>query len=166
MKKLLLSLEILILASIVSSCSTLVINSKNVTLNQDASYMICSFNNYTETPDAGKRVASMLNGILLSKNYKVLDACQLGSKNDINMNIEEMLNNAKEKGIKYVITGSVNEFRYKTGIEGEPAVSLTILVYDVASGKVTWSSTGSATGWSNQSRTTVAQKLLNKLIHF
>jgi predicted extracellular nuclease len=72
-----------------------------------------------------------------------------------------MLQEAKNNGFKFVITGNVNEFRYKTGIEGEPAVSVTVLIYDSESGEVIWSSTGSATGWSNQSRTTVAQKLFN-----
>ncbi|MEM3610347.1 MAG: hypothetical protein QW076_05610 [Candidatus Anstonellales archaeon] len=165
MKKLLLLLEMLILGSIVSACATFVVNSNNAELNKEATYLVCPFNNYTETPDAGKRVASMLKGILLSKDYKVLDSYQNESNGLSGVDTQECLQKARGKGIQYLITGSVNEFRYKTGIEGEPAVSITIIIYNTSDNKVIWSSTGSATGWSNQSRTTVAQKLLNKLMH-
>jgi hypothetical protein len=34
------------------------------------------------------------------------------------------------------VYGSVNDFRYKTGLDGEPAVSITISVYDPKENKV------------------------------
>lgn len=168
MKKLLIAVQMFILAVLLPACATMVVNSSSSKLNKSASYLVIPFKNYIQTTDAGARVASMLDGIMLSRNYGVLNASKAtinygGAKEE---NISKILGRANGKGIRYVIAGSVNEFRYKTGIEGEPAVSVTIFVYDSASGRIIWSGTGSATGWSNQSRTTVAQGLLIRLLHF
>lgn len=149
------------------ACAASVVNTKSANLNRSSSYLIYPFKNFTQTPDAGLRVASILYGVLLSKNFKVAASSTLGPGNgEVNAaeTLAGMLQEAKNNGFKFIITGNVNEFRYKTGINGEPAVSVTVLVYDSKNGEVIWSSTGSATGWSSQSRTTVAQKLLNKII--
>ncbi|MFW0884936.1 hypothetical protein ACMCNP_07875 [Candidatus Acidulodesulfobacterium sp. H_13] len=167
MKKTFIALQMSILIFLLSACAVMVVNSSNSKLIENSSYLVVPFKNYTQTPNAGYRIASILNGILRSKNYKIFNYPQLLENNGVNnKNIIKTLNRAKNKGIRYVISGDVNEFRYKTGIEGEPAVSITIFVYNSDSKKIIWSSTGSATGWSNQSITTVAQNLLNRLLHF
>ncbi len=168
MKKTFIALQMSILIFLLSACAVMVVNSNNSKLAESGSYLVVPFRNYTQTPNAGYRIASILNGILRSKNYKISNYLLLLGNNGVNnkKNIVKTLNRAKNKGIRYVISGDVNEFRYKTGIEGEPAVSITVFVYNSDSKKIIWSSTGSATGWSNQSITTVAQNLLNRLLHF
>jgi hypothetical protein len=54
----------------------------------------------------------------------------------------------------------VNEFRYKTGIDAEPAVSFTINIYDTRKDKVIYSFSESSSSWSFDSVTTVTQSLL------
>ncbi|MGC9261785.1 MAG: hypothetical protein ACP5I8_17115, partial [Phycisphaerae bacterium] len=39
--------------------------------NKKSVYAVIPFINYTETPQAGKRVASMLYAIMVSKGYKI-----------------------------------------------------------------------------------------------
>ena len=58
----------------------------------------------------------------------------------------------------------MNEFRYKTGIDGEPAVSITVKIYDIKQEKEVYTSVSSKTGRSHESITTVAQKILNEII--
>jgi len=78
--------------------------------------------------------------------------------------LQQMMQLAKKLGSDYIVTGTINEFRYKTGIDGEPAVSITLFVYETKSGKIIWTASASDAGWSYESLGTVAQKLLNKLI--
>jgi TolB-like protein len=71
---------------------------------------------------------------------------------------------AKSQGAKYGLTGSVQEWRYKSGIDGEPVVGITLKVLDLSSGKVVWSATGSQTGWSRNALSGVAQSLFAQLL--
>ncbi len=165
MKKMFIFLEMSFLVLFLSACATMVINSNNARLQKNGSYLVAVFKNFTETPHAGLRVSSMIDSIMASKGYKTYNTAKILKSNGDGKNIHKLIRRAKRKGIQYVISGTVNEFRYKTGIEGEPAVGISIFVYRTSDGRLVWSSTGSATGWSNQSRTTVMQKLINNLVN-
>jgi len=170
MKKIFVALQLLLAVSILSSCSTMVINTQKFNIGKNDVYAVFPFNNYTETPYAGLRVASILDGILLSRNYHVINNIQEFKNNGYGnkSGLKKMLRKAKKEGAEYLIVGNVNEFRYKTGIEGEPAVSVNIFIYSSSNGKLIWSGVGSATvasGLSDQSMTTLVQSVLNKMVN-
>ena len=71
---------------------------------------------------------------------------------------------AKGAGARYALAGAVDEWRYKVGIDGEPAVGLALNVIDVASGEILWSGAGGKTGWSRESLSGVAQRLTRQLL--
>jgi len=75
----------------------------------------------------------------------------------------EALKWAREQGIRYALTGAVDEWRYKVGVDGEPAVGLALRIVDVQSGQVVWSSVGAKSGWSRDSLAGVAQKLMRAM---
>jgi TolB-like protein len=146
------------------SCST-VTNLDHVKLNiKDKKITVLPFENYTETPLAGLRVKSITEGVVSSKGHKLSIANVRQDKDYSPEEIKKLLQELKESNIDYAITGSVNEFRYKTGIDGEPAVSITVKIYDIKQEKEVYTSVSSKTGWSHESITTVAQKILNKII--
>lgn len=60
--------------------------------------------------------------------------------------------------------GGVSEWRYKTGIDGEAAVSLMLSLVDLKTSQVVWSATASDTSWSNSSLGTLAQNLIQKML--
>lgn len=149
-----------LLFSFLLSCAN-VVSVKNVIIPKSATFMVLPFENNTETPLAGLRVASITEGVAVSKGYNIKPKVYGENKEYTQLDIQNMIRELKERGdIDYVITGSVNEFRYKTGIDGEPAVSITLKVYDLKEDKVVLINTGSRTGWSHESITTVAQKVL------
>ncbi len=117
--------------------------------------------NYTDTPRAGLRASNILEGILLAKDYRV--DSRLNSKT-MQMSLKSKIADARERGDKYLIVGGVSEWRYKTGIDGEPAVSLFIKMLDSSTQKTLWSATGSDNDWGNSSIGTVAQRLLNSMV--
>lgn len=146
------------------SCST-VTNLDHAKLNiKDKKITVLPFENYTETPLAGLRVKGIAEGVVSSKGYKLSITNVNQDKDYSPEEIKKLLQELKESDIDYAITGSVNEFRYKTGIDGEPAVSITVKIYDIKQEKEVYTSVSSKTGWSHESITTVAQKILNKII--
>ncbi|NYT64922.1 penicillin-binding protein activator LpoB [Alcaligenaceae bacterium] len=126
--------------------------------------------NYTETPDAGQRAQSIAESILHQQGFTGLQTYRqdvnsnalIGSSAD--QNRTQSLDWARTAGANYALTGSVQEWRYKTGIDGEPVVGLTFNLLDLSSGEVVWTATGSRSGWSRSSVAGVGQTLIRQLL--
>ena len=58
----------------------------------------------------------------------------------------------------------MEEWRYKVGVDGEPAVGMMLQITDLKSGQVVWSGSGGKTGYSRESLSGTAQKLLNQML--
>jgi hypothetical protein len=71
---------------------------------------------------------------------------------------------ARDHEVRYALAGSVEEWRYKVGVDGEPAAGVTLRIIDVPSGKTLWSGSGAQSGWSREALSAVAQKLIRKLL--
>lgn len=164
MRKVIHLLAVFVL-SFTISCSSVVNKYSEKLVKKDKIFVVLPFENNTETPLAGLRVASIVEAVASSKGYKIAELTyQREQKEYTQKDIEDLIAQVKEKEIDYVITGSVNEFRYKTGIDGEPAVSITLKIYDIKNSNVILNSAGSKTGWSHESVTTVTQKIINKIL--
>ena len=161
MRKIYIFLPIFLIFLLISCAS--VVNKGTFKGSKKAIYAVIPFENYTETPLAGYRVASITEGVLKSKGFKVIRVWKYSYNEPSEGDLKELFEKAKERA-DYIVFGSVNEFRYKTGIDGEPAVSITIHIYSSRKGERVFTGTASASGWSHESLGTVAQKVINKLI--
>ena len=154
---------LLVSVAVVLSCAK-VVDTTALSLPKGKIYAVAPFENYTDTPLAGYRVASMLEGILRAKGYKVADRVwEYPDKEPSREEIKNFLYKSLKKA-DYVFFGSVNEFRYKTGIDGEPAVSVSVFLMESSTGKVIGGSSLSASGWAHESLGTVLQELLREAI--
>lgn len=140
-------------------------------LSKGESWVILPFQNLAETPRAGERVESILQSILKNKGVQKLS---LYPKEDAD-NLALFINDdkrmaaakewAKENGFRYALTGSVQEWRYKTGLDGEPAVGITLNLIDLQNNDaLLWSATASKTGWGADNLTEITVKVLNAII--
>jgi len=128
-------------------------------VQKDVVVSLFRLNNYTDTPRAGMRSANILEGLLLTKGFRI--------KNHVSKEIytfKKAKKEAKKDKSKYFIIGGVSEWRYKTGIDGEPAVSLQISMYKTKSGRLQWSATGADSDWGNGSIGTTAQNLIQMMM--
>jgi hypothetical protein len=66
--------------------------------------------------------------------------------------------------VRYALTGTVEEWRYKVGVDGEPAAGVTLQIIDVATGEMLWSGSGGKSGWSREALSAVAHKLIRSLL--
>jgi len=119
--------------------------------------IVFEFNNYTATPDAGKRAANIAVGVLQAKGYKVYDFVN-------HKRPEGKISDIKSTyGADFILEGGVSEWRYKTGIDGEPAVAIQLRLINTENNNVEWSSTGSTHSWGNSSIGSVALSMISKI---
>ncbi|MGB9731585.1 MULTISPECIES: hypothetical protein [Calditerrivibrio] len=144
-------------------CST-VSNSSNFNLKKNEKFYVANFKNNTETYLAGERASNITKSLLLAKGFNIVNASE-SSISEEKYDFEKIKQMAKKSDATLLVFGEVNEWRYKTGIDGEPAVGLTISIYDIDKGVVVWTGVGAKSGWGHESITTIAQKLINDIIN-
>lgn len=158
------------LVLLATGCSTL---DRGVppTLERQASWTVLPFANHTETPLAASRAEAIAESLLNSHGVgqvrRQAGATTTEALFDGGGEREQRqaaLAWAKQQGIRYALTGSVEEWRYKVGVDGEPAVGLTLQIVEVASGDTLWSGAGGKSGWSREALAAVAQQLIRDLL--
>jgi polysaccharide biosynthesis protein PelC len=126
--------------------------------------------NLTETAQAGLRAEAIAEVVLRNNGVQRLERYPSGLVTDSILEpterkaTEQALVWAKSQGLRYGLSGAVSEWRYKIGIDGEPAVGISLQVIDLQTGAVVWSASGAKTGWSREALSAVAQQLLQQLL--
>lgn len=153
-----------------AACSTMD-RGKAPALQTDATWTVLPFANHTETPMAGNRAESIAEALLHAKGVGKVKRYSATTQQEALFDSgdtkrqDDALAWAREQGIRYALAGSVDEWRYKVGVDGEPAAGVTLQIIDVASGDVVWSGAGGKSGWSREALSAVAQKLIRELLN-
>ena len=154
---------------LLSACSTLD-RGKPPVLERQAAWVVLPFDNHTEAPLAGNRAEAIALALLHAQGvgkvqrYVPASAQEALFSTGDGQRQQEALEWAREHKARYALTGSVDEWRYKVGVDGEPAAGVTLQIVDVASGETLWSGTGGKSGWSREALSAVAQKLIRDLL--
>ena len=139
-------------------------------LARDAKWALLPVLNHTESPQAGLRAEVITEGLLRARgvNALLLYPPALGPESLLDpaerKAQQEAQKWAREQGARYGVQGAVDEWRYKVGVDGEPAVGIALQVIDLQSGDVLWSGVGAKSGWSREALAAVAQKLIDALL--
>ncbi len=165
-----LTLHILLLVTMaLAACSTLD-RSEAPKVSSKGLWVVLPFANNTETPLAGSRAEAIAEGLLRSNGISKLRRTPASLQQDAlfepgdRTQQESALEWAREQGAHYALTGSVDEWRYKVGVDGEPAVGIALSIIDVPSGETLWSGVGGKSGWSREALSAVAQQLMRSLL--
>jgi len=160
-------LALVAIALVVAGCSSFS-GGGSPTLSRDASWGVAPLVNFAQAPQAGERAEQILISILAEQGVTPLMYPQQPQKDlllqDDRERQSQALAWAREQKLAYVITGSVEEWQYKNGLDGEPAVGISLQIFEPATGRVVWSSSGARAGWSRESVAGAAQKVLRKLV--
>lgn len=138
--------------------------------DKTAVWVVLPFANATETPFAGQRAEAVTENLLRALGVANLqrypselqrdNLFETGQSKDDARALEW----ARTRGARYAVTGTVDEWRYKVGVDGEPAVGVALQIVEVESGRVVWSGVGGKSGWSRESLSGVAQELIKSLL--
>ncbi len=151
------------------ACSTTDIG-RAPALPANARWGLLPFANHTETPQAGLRAEAISETLLRAKGITDLRRYPASLNNETlfepmdRKQLDAALDWARGENIGYALSGTVDEWRYKVGVDGEPAVGLTLQLIEVSSGKVVWAAAGGKSGWSREALSAVAQKLTRTLL--
>lgn len=164
------TLLVMILLLTVSACTVIDEHGLN-TFEASKTWILLPFQNHSGTPRAGDKAEEILATLLRSKG---IDNVQIYQKKlekedvwpilDDQHRQDEALNAAKKANFYYGITGSIEEWNYKTGVGGEPAVGLSLRIIEISTGRIVWSATGAKSGWGADTVSGTAQNLLNDLL--
>jgi len=164
-----LAAALLCAAAALSGCAV-VDQSQAPAFSKSDTWVLLPLANNTETPQAGQRAGSIAQSLMTSYGYANLARYPASADDETLFDPakpdqqQAALAWARQQNARYALTGAVNEWRYKVGVDGEPAVGLSFAVVDVQSGKQVWSAAGSRTGWSRDAVSGVAQKLERQLL--
>lgn len=155
--------------TLLTSCSVYKIQDTEP-FDMNAKWVMLPMINHSDTPEAGDRVADIAATLLRSQGITQLSRYvqPIDDKSLLELDQRKELRNAitwaKQQGYNFGLNGSVQEWRYKSGLDGEPAAGVTLTVIDLNNGQIIWSASGSRTGWGRESVSGVTHKLLAVLI--
>ena len=164
MKQLLL----LIMVISVSNCATYQVPD-SPPLEPNQTWLLMPFENNSNRPLAAENAEQILAALLFAEGVKIntyrktkiTDLKSILDSSSRDKNAKEWLRG--ENG-KYIISGSVDEWQYKSGLDGEPAVGVTLILRERTSGEILWRATGTRGGWGRESLSGTGQIVLQELI--
>lgn len=168
-KNLARALLVAALGLLLAACAT-IDAAKPVAFDRDARWVLLPFANTTDTPLAGQRAETVALGLVQSMGLRDIQRYPQKLQDDSLFESgggdtqAQALAWAHGLQARYALGGTVQEWRYKVGVDGEPAVGVTLQVIDLADGHVIWSAVGAQSGWSRDSLAAVAQKLMKSML--
>lgn len=161
---------IMLLAVLAAAGCATTDSGSSAAIESNAKWVILPVMNHTEVPQAGLRAEAITEALLraygigdLTRYPPALSPDTLFEPAERKV-LGEADKWARSQGARYAIYGAVDEWRYKVGIDGEPAVGVALHIMDLQSNKVVWSGVGGKSGWSRESLSGVAQKLIRELL--
>ncbi|MBO9471893.1 hypothetical protein J7355_17510 [Endozoicomonas sp. G2_2] len=138
-------------------------------LDANARWALLPIANYAETPQAGERAEAILTTLLHQQGVSQLTPAPRTNNGglpefDQAAALDQAVTWARNQGYRYGVTGAVEEWQYKTGLDGEPAVGISLRVIDVNTGATVWSASGSKAGWGYATVSGTAQQLMSGLV--
>jgi len=146
------------------------ISPQKALISFNAKWGIVPFSNHTQTPQAGQSAAAITAALLETRGVSQIIPYEVKtSKDQLLLSIEdiplkELLKWARARRLQYVVSGNINEWQYKVGLDGEPVVNVALQLIDVKSGRVIWTAVGGRTGGSRAGLTVVAQQLIHLML--
>ena len=158
-------------AVILAGCSTSTLTlDSSLRLDPSSQWTLLPVANYTASPQAGDRMEAILTtllqvrGVRSIKRYSPTEKMGAIPILDTQQGYQRALAWARKQNLRYGFTGSVEEWRYKSGVEREPAVGVSLRVVDIATGEVLWAASGARSGWGRETISGTAQKLLTEML--
>ena len=167
-KKLVRSSLLFSLLASIFSCSQYQI-SESPGIKKSRTWIIMPLENNSNQPLATEKVEAILSAALFILSVDVQMYPKSSAKD-----LVSILDNQSRKTkandwlatqeATYIITGSVNEWQYKSGLDGEPAVGITLELIDKTSKATIWKANGSRSGWGRENLTSAGQIVIEELL--
>jgi hypothetical protein len=71
---------------------------------------------------------------------------------------------AGQIGATHLLIGTVHEYRYKTDLDGDPAVGITLRLVDAGTGRTVWQGSSANVGYAFASLTSTSHRAVRELV--
>lgn len=140
-------------------------------LSENDAVVLMPLVNHSTTPLAGEKAEDILRSLWIQQGNTALTVYPRGTAaNDGLPDLDDQKRYERVRGwlaqqsASYYLSGSVSEWRYKSGLSGEPTVGLTVNLHCTSDDQVVWSATGARSGWDRESLSGTAQKVMAKIL--
>ena len=170
--RILAALLLLSAVGLIAACSSssLIVQS-GPSLETDAQWVLLPVANNSDTPQASEKLEAILPALLQTHGVTRLDVYSPPAESataipilDDTVRFEQALAWARSRDFRYGITGSVEEWHYKSGVAREPAVGLSLRVLNINTGEVLWSASGARSGSGRETVSGTALDLAEKML--
>jgi len=165
-----LTIAALFLLALLAGCTSVMKVQSSTPLQSGVNWALLPFGDYGETPQAGERAEELTSSLMRVRwnldleRYPATKEASALVDLDERQRFDRALQWARDQGFVYGVAGSVQEWRYRSGAEGEAAVGLSLRVINIRTGKPEWVATGSRAGFGAQTVSGVAEQLISKMI--
>lgn len=165
-----ISTSVLILTTVLLSACQTITSSDRVIVSSAESWALLPIVNLSTTPLAGNRAAALIETQLRAKGVKNLEVYKTPENESIIALLDEagQLDKAKqwarENGSRYGITGEVQEWAYKNGLDNDPSIGMSLKFVDLETDQILWTATGTRTGWGFSNLSSTADKTISELL--
>ncbi len=164
-----LACVIVVTSALLTACQTTT-SSNRVIVSSAENWAVLPIVNLSTTPLAGNQAAALVETHLRSRGVKNLEVYKAPENESIIALLDEagQLKKAKDwarqNGFRYGITGDVQEWAYKNGLDSEPSIGMTLKFVDLQSDEVMWVASGTRTGWGYSNLSSTANKTIGELL--
>lgn len=135
----------------------------------NSTWAIMPMENNSSTPLAGEKAEQLLSVQLYAKGITAIRYPSTSTGDLLTILNHAAKQKQAEKWlaahpVDYIITGSVEEWQYKSGLDGEPAVGLTLEVKSAKNDQTYWQASGSRSGWGRESISSTGQIVLENIL--
>lgn len=147
-------------------CGTTVSESTAV-LDQSRTLYIMPFANQSNMPMAQSQVEELVASVLSAQGFTVR-VYPKDRISDVQASLEPERRGEEarvwlsQQPAGYIVQGAVHEWQYKFGLDGEPAVGLTLTVSDMNQAEL-WRGSTSRSGWGRESITRMGIKAISEI---
>ena len=168
------ALAAVLLLGIATGCSTLT-STPAVSADAAQGWALLPINNLSDTPQADSQALIMLETQLRTRGvqrvtaYAPLQSVSLRTLLDPARQLGDAMDWARKSGYRYGLTGTINEWNYRSGADKEPVVGMNMKLVDITTGEVLWQANAARTGWGYASLPALADTVIADLlegVHF
>ena len=163
------TLATVLLLGMATGCSSLT-STPAVSADAALGWALLPINNLSETPQADSQALIMLetqlrtHGVKKVAVYAPLQTVSLRTLLNPASQLSEAMDWARQSGYRYGLTGTINEWNYRSGADKEPVVGMNMKLVDITTGEVLWQANAARTGWGYASLPALADTVLADLL--
>ena len=161
----LIALGIMVL---IQGCSSVPQHRGETVLNPEKLRLVLApYHNATDDEHAGRALTELTGTALAARGLSLQQTEQVMTKSedqDDGSLQTGYLQKAREMKATHIVLGTVHEYHYKTDLNANPAVGITIRLVDVDTGQTVWQGSTGKVGYAFASLTSTAQRAVRELV--